>query len=60
MSLNKCFLKHEKEKRAYEQHVHEMEHASFVSLVMSTTGGVAREATNYYKILAPLIAEKWD
>ena len=60
-SLDKCFLKHEKEKkRAYEQCVREIEHASFVPLVISATGGVAKEATNFYKRLASLLAEKWD
>ena len=64
MSLDKCFLKHEKEKkRSFEQCVREVEHASFVPLVMSVTGGMAREAreiTNFYKRLALLLTEKWD
>ncbi len=61
MSLDKCFVKHEKEKkRAYEQRTHEVEHASFVPLVMSAAGGMAKEATNFYKRLASLLAEKWD
>ena len=39
-------MKHEKEKkRAYEQRVREVEHTSFVPLVMSVTGGMSREAT---------------
>ena len=60
-SLDKCFSKHEKEKkRAYEQRVLEVEHASFVPLVLSATGGMAKEATNFYKRLASLLAEKWD
>ena len=60
-SLDKCFSKHEKEKkRAYEQRVCEIEHASFTPLVMSATGGLAKEATNFYKRLASLLAEKWD
>ena len=61
MTLDKCFLKHEKEKkRAYEQRVREVEHATFIPLVMSATGGLAKEATNFYKRLASLLAEKWD
>ena len=61
MSLDNSFLKHEKEKkRAYEECVREVEHASFVPLVMSATGGMAKEATNFYKKLALLLAEKWD
>ena len=57
-SLDKCFLKHEK-KRTYEQCICEIEHASFISLVISTTG-VAKEATNFYIRLASLLAKKWD
>ena len=47
-------------KHAYEQHVCEVEHASFTPLVMSVTGGLAKEATNFYKRLASHLAEKWD
>ena len=60
-NLEKCFLKHEKEKkRSYEQRVCEIEHASFIPIVMSATGGLAKEATNFYRRLASLLAEKWD
>ncbi len=60
-SLEKCFLKHEKEKkRTYEQRVREVEHVSFIRLVMSATGGMAKEAINFYKRLACLLAAKWD
>ena len=52
-NLEKCFLKHEKEKkRSYEQRVCEIEHASFIPIVMSATGGLAKEATNFYRILS--------
>ena len=47
-------------KRAYEQRIHEVEHASFTPLVMSATGGLAKEATNFYKRLASRLADKWD
>ena len=60
-SLDKCFLKHEKEKkRAYEVRVREVERAFFIPLVLSATGGLAKEATNFYKRLASLLAEKWN
>ena len=39
-------------KCVYEQHIHEVEHASFTPLVMSATGGLAKEATNFYLRLA--------
>ena len=60
-TLDRCFHKHEREKiRAYDQRVREVEHATFVPLVMSATGGLAKQATNYYKRLASLLADKWD
>ena len=47
-------------KRACEQRIHEVEHASFTPLVMSATDGLAKEATNFYKRLASRLADKWD
>ena len=59
-TIDKCFWKHEMEKkRAYER-VREIEHASFTHLVLSASGGLAKEATNFYKRLASKLAEKWD
>ena len=58
---DRCFAKHEREKmRMYEQRVREVEHASFVPIVMSATGGLAKQATNFYKRLASLLADKWE
>ena len=37
-----------------------MEHATFSPLVLSVTGGLAREATTFYKRLASLLAAKWE
>ncbi len=60
-TLDQCFRKHEREKiRAYGQRVREVEHATFVPIVMSATGGLSKQATNFYKRLASLLAEKWD
>ena len=60
-TIEKCFRKHEMEKkRAYAQRVREIEHSSFTPLVMSASGGLAKEATNFYKRLASLLADKWD
>ena len=48
-----CYRKHELEKkRQYEQRVREVEHASFTPLVLSATGGIANQATVFYKRLA--------
>ena len=53
--------KHELEKKwQYEQCVREVEHASFTLLVLSATGGMANQATVFYKRLAILLALKWD
>ena len=60
-SIDKCYRKHEMvEKRAYTQQVREIEHSSFTSLVLSASGGFAREATYFYKRLASFLADKWD
>ena len=59
--LATCYRKHERsKKRAYEQRVREVEHASFTPLVLSASGGMAREATNFYKNLASKLAMKWN
>ena len=49
-----------REKRSYEQRIRDVEHASFTPLVLSTMGGMGREATAFYKRLASLLASKWD
>ena len=60
-SLASCYRRHEQtKKRAYEQRCREVEHASFTPLVMSVTGGLANEATTFYKRLASLLSSKWD
>ena len=54
-----CYRKHELEKkRQYEQRVRDIEHASFTPLVMSATGGMANQATVFYKRLASNLAIK--
>ena len=59
--LSACYRKHEQEKkRAYEQRVREVEHATFTPLVMAATGGLANEANIFYKRLASKLALKWD
>ena len=47
-------------KRQYEQRIREVEHASFTPLVLSSTGGMAKEATVFYKRLAHRLSSKWD
>ena len=61
IQLSACYRRHENtKKRAYEQRIHEVEHASFTPLVMSLTGGLGREATSMYKRLASLLSTKCD
>ena len=48
----------EEKKRQYEQRIHEVEHATFTPLVMSSTGGMGRAATTFYKRLASMISDK--
>ena len=57
----RCYRKHELERKCqYEQRVREIEHASFTPLVLLATGGMASEATVFYKRLASCLATKWD
>jgi len=59
-SLSSNFRKHENiKKRAYAQRVREVEHATFTPLVMSASGGLAHEASIFYKRLASMLASKW-
>lgn len=37
-----------------------MEHGSFTPLIFSVSGGLAKEATTFYKRLATSLAEKWS
>ena len=58
-SIASCYRRHEQtKKRAYEQRCREVEHASFTPLVMSATGGLAKEATIFYKRLASMLASR--
>ena len=55
-----CYRRREnKKKRAYEQLIRDVEHASFTPLVFSTTGGMGKIATTAYKHLADWLASEW-
>ena len=57
--MTSCYRRHEREKRRkYDQRVREVEHASFVPLVMSCTGGAGPSATVFLRRLAALSSEK--
>ena len=54
-----AYRRHEQAKKwEYGQHVREVEHGVFTPLVLSTTGGMGREATTFYKRLADMISQK--
>ena len=60
-SISASYLKHEKnKKRSYENRVREIEFATFTPIVMSATGGMAKQATIFYKRLASLLDIKRD
>ena len=59
-STTTAYRRHENiKRRAYGQRVREVEHASFTPIVLSATGGLAPEATTFYRRLASLLASKW-
>ena len=54
-----AYRRHEQaKKREYGQRIREVERGVFTPLVLSTTGGMGREATTFYKRLADMIAQK--
>ena len=58
-SFTSVYRRHEQEKkRSYEQRIREVEHATFTPLVMSTTGGMGKGATAFFKRLATMLSEK--
>ena len=61
MSISAAYRKHESsKKREYAQRVRDIEHGVFTPLIFTTTGGMGREATTFYKRLADTIARKED
>ena len=59
--LTQLYQVHEQEKkRAYNQRVLEVENGVFTPLVFSTSSGMGREASEFYKRLADRLSEKRD
>ena len=57
--LSAVYKRHEDaKKREYGQRVLDVEHGVFTPLVLSTTGGMGREATTFYKRLADMLSSK--
>ena len=44
----------------YGQGIREVEHGSYTPIILSATGGMAQEATVFYKSLALLSVKKWN
>ena len=58
-SITSIYRRHQQEKkRQYEQRIREVERATFTPLVMSTTGGMGKAASTFYKRLASMLSEK--
>ena len=58
-SLSAAYKKHEVEKkRTYGQRILEIKHGVFTPLVLTTAGGMRREAQTFYKRLADLLSQK--
>ena len=59
LNIADVYSRHEREKqRSYLQRVLQTEKASFTPLVYSTNGGMAKEAKNFQKKVAHMIADK--
>ena len=59
-SVSAAYRRHENTKQcAYGQRIREIELTSFTPIVMSAAGGLALEATTFYRRLASLLASKW-
>ena len=49
-SLSSTYRRYEMEKRrSYEQRIREVEHSTFTPLVLSSTAGMGKAATTFYK-----------
>ena len=60
-SLSATYRKHEEDKiRSYQQRILDVEHATFVPLIFSTTGGMGIQCSSFYRQLALLLSEKQD
>ena len=60
-SIGGCYTRHKNEKKKqYEQRICEVECSSFTPIVLSAIGGMARQATMFYKHLASLISIERD
>ena len=60
LSLKSAYKRHEDAKKCeYGHRVRDIEHGVFTPLVFSSTGGMGREATVFYRRLADMLAAHW-
>ena len=57
-SISNCYRKHEEKKRTYEQRILNVEHSTFIPLVFSVTGEMAKQYSTFYKRLDTCLADK--
>ena len=58
-SLTASYVRQEKiKRRSYEQRIRDVENASFVPAIFSTTGDMGKHATALYKRIASILADK--
>ena len=58
LNISKAYEINEKEKRAYNERVQEIEQGTFTPLVFSAMDGISRECDRFYKHLCELLADK--
>ena len=58
LSLESCYRREERKKRAYEQRILDVEHGTFTPLMFSTSGSMRRLAQTFYARLAHLLSIK--
>ena len=59
-TLPRCYVVNEQEKRrAYDEHICEVERACFSPLVFSASGGMGPSVTPVYSKLASMLVDKW-
>ena len=47
-----------RQKHLYNERIKQVEHSTFIPLLMSATGGMGRESSKFYSRLSELISEK--
>ena len=55
-----CVVNEQVKRRAYDEHIREVERACFSPLVLSVGCGMGPSVTTVYRKLASMLADKWD